>query len=155
MREIRPFPRVWCKPVYSCCVTETVRQIVAVFDSGQPLHLWKRHPCTSPVWRQLTDWREQVTTWMRWPVWAVVQSQRHCVFNNTVEPLWTAAINKHINTCCAILFDLPVECPLSVVSITRCCTECRRRQGNSVCVLFNDAVCSSDYTASNNRMINE
>jgi hypothetical protein len=23
----------------------------------------KRHPCTSTVWRQLTDWREQVTTW--------------------------------------------------------------------------------------------
>jgi hypothetical protein len=32
-------------------------------DSEHSLHLWKRHPCTSTVWRQLTDWREQVTTW--------------------------------------------------------------------------------------------
>jgi hypothetical protein len=23
----------------------------------------KRHPCTLNVWRQLTDWREQVTAW--------------------------------------------------------------------------------------------
>jgi hypothetical protein len=34
-----------------------------VFDNEHSLHLWKRHPCTSTVWRQLTDWREQVTTW--------------------------------------------------------------------------------------------
>jgi hypothetical protein len=35
----------------------------AVFDNEHSLHLWKRHPCTSTVERQLTDWREQVTTW--------------------------------------------------------------------------------------------
>jgi hypothetical protein len=34
-----------------------------VFDNEHSLHLWKRHPCTSTVERQLTDWREQVTTW--------------------------------------------------------------------------------------------
>jgi hypothetical protein len=34
-----------------------------VFDNEHSLHLWKRHPCTSIVLRQLTDWREQVTTW--------------------------------------------------------------------------------------------
>jgi hypothetical protein len=31
-----------------------------VFKIEHSLHLWKRHPCTSTVWRQLTDWREQV-----------------------------------------------------------------------------------------------
>jgi hypothetical protein len=34
-----------------------------VFDNEHSLHLWERHPCTSTVERQLTDWREQVTTW--------------------------------------------------------------------------------------------
>jgi hypothetical protein len=34
-----------------------------VFDNEHSLHLWKRHPCTSTVWRQLTDWREEVATW--------------------------------------------------------------------------------------------
>jgi hypothetical protein len=34
-----------------------------VFNNEHSLHLWKRHPCISTVWRQLTDWREQVTTW--------------------------------------------------------------------------------------------
>jgi hypothetical protein len=34
-----------------------------VFDNEHSLHLWKRRPCTSTVWRQLTDWREQFTTW--------------------------------------------------------------------------------------------
>jgi hypothetical protein len=34
-----------------------------VFDNEHSLHLWKRHPCTSTVEKQLTDWREQVTTW--------------------------------------------------------------------------------------------
>jgi hypothetical protein len=32
-----------------------------VFDNEHSLHLWKWHPCTSTVERQLTDWREQVT----------------------------------------------------------------------------------------------
>jgi hypothetical protein len=32
-----------------------------VFVNEHSLHLWKRHPCTSTVERQLTDWREQVT----------------------------------------------------------------------------------------------
>jgi hypothetical protein len=34
-----------------------------VYDNIHSLHLWKRHPCTSPVWRQLMDWCRQVTTW--------------------------------------------------------------------------------------------
>jgi hypothetical protein len=34
-----------------------------VFDNEHSLHLWKRHPCTSTVWRQLTVWRKQVTKW--------------------------------------------------------------------------------------------
>jgi hypothetical protein len=32
-----------------------------VFDNEHSLCMWKRHPST--VWRQRTDWREQVTTW--------------------------------------------------------------------------------------------
>jgi hypothetical protein len=34
-----------------------------VFDSEHMLHLCKGHPCTLTVWRQLTDWHEEVTTW--------------------------------------------------------------------------------------------
>jgi hypothetical protein len=34
-----------------------------VFDNEYSFHLWKRHACTSTVERQLTDWREDVTTW--------------------------------------------------------------------------------------------
>jgi hypothetical protein len=34
-----------------------------VLANEHSLNLWKRHPCTSTVWRQLTDWCEQVTTW--------------------------------------------------------------------------------------------
>jgi hypothetical protein len=34
-----------------------------VFNNEHSLHLWKRHPCTSTIERQLTDWSEQVTTW--------------------------------------------------------------------------------------------
>jgi hypothetical protein len=34
-----------------------------VFDNEYSLYQWKRHPCTSTVERQLTDWREKVTTW--------------------------------------------------------------------------------------------
>jgi hypothetical protein len=88
---IHSFPHVWCNPVKSSCVAETVHQtryclfvwhrrigkcipklILArkvrtrcqvVFDNEHSLHLWKRHACTSAVWRQMTDWREQVTTW--------------------------------------------------------------------------------------------
>jgi hypothetical protein len=88
---IHSFPHVWCNPVKSSCVTETVHQtrycrfawhrrigkcmpklILAswvrtrcqvVFDNEHSLHLRKTHPCTLTVWRQLTDRREQVTTW--------------------------------------------------------------------------------------------
>jgi hypothetical protein len=34
-----------------------------VFDNEHSLYLWKRHPCTSTVERQLTDWHKQVTAW--------------------------------------------------------------------------------------------
>jgi hypothetical protein len=34
-----------------------------VFGTEHTLRLWKRHSCTSTVWRQLTDWPEQVRTW--------------------------------------------------------------------------------------------
>jgi hypothetical protein len=88
---IHSFPHVWYNPVKSSCVTETVHQtkycrfvwhrrigkcipklILAsqvrtrcqvAFDNEHSLRLWKRHPCTSTDWRQLTDWREQVTAW--------------------------------------------------------------------------------------------
>jgi hypothetical protein len=47
-----------------------------VFDNEHSLHLWKRHPCTSTVEKQLTDWREQVTN-MTWPAWILVYSQKY------------------------------------------------------------------------------
>jgi hypothetical protein len=46
------------------CTESYVRiRCQVVFDSEHPLRLWKRHPCASSVWRQLTDWHERVTTW--------------------------------------------------------------------------------------------
>jgi hypothetical protein len=88
---IHYFPRVLCNLVKSFCVIETAHQTIhwrfvwhrrvgkcipklilasyvrtrrqVVFDNEHSLHLWKRHPCTSNAWRQLLDWREQVTTW--------------------------------------------------------------------------------------------
>jgi hypothetical protein len=88
---ISSFPHVWCSPVKSSCVMETVHQTrycrffwhrragkcipkliltsqirtsyQVVFDNEHSLHLWKRHPCTSAVEIQLTDCHEQVTTW--------------------------------------------------------------------------------------------
>jgi hypothetical protein len=88
---IHSFPNVWCNPAKRSCFTETVHRtrycrfvwhrrigkcipklILAslvrtrcqvVFDNEHSLHLWKRHPCNSTVERQLTDWRQQVTTW--------------------------------------------------------------------------------------------
>jgi hypothetical protein len=32
---------------------------------------------------------------MTWPAWALVQSQRYCVFINPIELYWTATINKY------------------------------------------------------------
>jgi hypothetical protein len=91
---------VWRNPVNSSCVMQTVHQTrycwfdrhrgigksipkvilsgwvrsrrQAVFDNDDSLHLWKRHPCTSTVWRKLTDWHEQFTTWrdLRGPLYS-------------------------------------------------------------------------------------
>jgi hypothetical protein len=86
---INSFSHVWCNPVKSSYVTETVLQTrycrfvwhkrigkcipkliltskvttrcQVVFDNEHSLHLWRRCPCTSTIWRQLTDWCEQVT----------------------------------------------------------------------------------------------
>jgi hypothetical protein len=80
---IHSFPHVWCNLVKSSCVTVTVHQTrycrfvwlrriekcipslilassvrtrcQAVFDNEHSLHLWKTHPCTSTVERQLMD----------------------------------------------------------------------------------------------------
>jgi hypothetical protein len=79
------FPHVWCNLVKSSCSDRkrfTRRDIVDLFSTGQSgnasqlrtrcqvvfdnehsLRLCKIHTCTSTVWRQITDWCEQVTTW--------------------------------------------------------------------------------------------
>jgi hypothetical protein len=67
-----------------------------VFDNEQSLHLWKTHPCTSTVERQLTDWREQVTTWR--DLRGLLYSQSNTVFINPIELYWIAAINKYFKT---------------------------------------------------------
>jgi hypothetical protein len=88
---IHSFPHIWCNPVKSLCSDRngSPDEILSIclaqgnremwswtrsgnkirtrcqvfFDSEHSLHLWNRHPCTSTVWRQLTDWRKLVTTW--------------------------------------------------------------------------------------------
>jgi hypothetical protein len=87
---IRCFPHVWCSPVKDSCVTETVHQtiysqLLRYKESGNvslssywqlsknemPGSVRRRtfdapekiHPCTSTTDRQLTDCREQGTTW--------------------------------------------------------------------------------------------
>jgi hypothetical protein len=59
---------VWYRRIGKCIpklilASEVRTRCQAVFDNERSLHLWKIHPCTSTVERQLTDWREQVTTW--------------------------------------------------------------------------------------------
>jgi hypothetical protein len=97
-------PHVWRNPVKSSCVTEFTRwDTVDLFDTGESgnvspklilankvrtrcqvvfenehsLHLWRRHPCTSIVWKQLTDLREQVTTWRG--LWGLLYSHSDIV----------------------------------------------------------------------------
>jgi hypothetical protein len=69
-----------------------------VFDSEHSLHWWKRHPCTSTVRRQLTDWREQVTTWR--DLRGLSYSHSDIVFINPIELYWIATINDYFNTGC-------------------------------------------------------
>jgi hypothetical protein len=45
---------------------------------------------------------------MTWPVWAVVQSQWHCVCIDTVELHCTATINKYFNVGCATFWSTSV-----------------------------------------------
>jgi hypothetical protein len=37
---------------------------------------------------------------MKWPAWAVVQSQRYCVFINPIELYWIATVSKYVNVGC-------------------------------------------------------
>jgi hypothetical protein len=75
-----------------------------VFDNEQSLHLWKIHPCTSTVWRQLTDWREQVTTWRdlrgllyshRDTVCVLIQSNCIKLQPSVNVLMWTARLFSH------------------------------------------------------------
>jgi hypothetical protein len=63
--------------ILSNCFAQEIREMYPYTHSGKlsknemsgSVQQWtlvaliKRHRCTSTVWRQLTDWREQVTTW--------------------------------------------------------------------------------------------
>jgi hypothetical protein len=60
-----------------------------VFDNWHSLHLWKRHPCTLTVWKQLMDWH--VTCVGSCIVTAI------CVFINPIKLYWISTINKYFN----------------------------------------------------------
>jgi hypothetical protein len=131
---IHSFPHVWCNPVKSSCVKETVHQTrycrfvwhsrigkcipklileslvrtrsEVVFDNEHSLHLLKRHPSTSTVSRQLTDWCEQVTTWRDLRGLLYSHSDIVCLLiqSNCIE------LQPSINILIwvALLFDQPV-----------------------------------------------
>jgi hypothetical protein len=65
-----------------------------VLDNEHSLHFWKRHPCTSTVWRQLTGWREQVTTWR--DLGGLLCSLSDMFFN-PIQLYWIGTINKYFN----------------------------------------------------------
>jgi hypothetical protein len=76
-----------------------------MFDNEHSLHLWKRHPCTSTVWRQLTDWCEQVTTWRDLRGLLYSQSDTVCllIHSNCIELkpsinilIWVAWLFDHL-----------------------------------------------------------
>jgi hypothetical protein len=46
---------------------------------------------------------------MMWPVWSLVQSQRYCVFINTIELYWIATINKYFNMGCMTFRSLYIS----------------------------------------------
>jgi hypothetical protein len=59
---------VWHRKIGKCIFKHFLAVYVRtscqrVFESEKFLHTWKRHPYTSTVWRKVTDWRAQVTTW--------------------------------------------------------------------------------------------
>jgi hypothetical protein len=79
-----------------------------VFDSEHSFHLWKRHLCTSTIWRQLTDWREHVTTWrdLRWLLYSHSDIVFLLIQSNCIElQPW-----KKILIRVAWLFDHLVHC---------------------------------------------
>jgi hypothetical protein len=74
------------------------------FNNEHSLYSWKRHPCTSNVWRQLTDWREQVTTWS--DLYVLLCSHGDIVFPNPSELYWIGTINKYFNVGCVTCWSL-------------------------------------------------
>jgi hypothetical protein len=87
---------VWNRRIGKCIPKLILASFVrsryqVVFDNEHSLHLWKRHPCTSTVERQLPDWREQVITW---------RDLRGLLFINPIELYWIATSNKYFNMGC-------------------------------------------------------
>jgi hypothetical protein len=82
-----------------------------VLDNEHSLHLWKRHPCTSTVERQLTDWREQVIQYDVTCMGSCIVTGILCLFiqSNYIE--LQASIN--ILIWVAWLFNHPVVSPSS------------------------------------------
>jgi hypothetical protein len=109
---IHCFPHVrcvWYNPVKSPCVTEMVHQycrsiwhkrigksiseLILASSVRTTMNtyweLWKRHPCTSTIWRQLIGWSEQVTTCCD------LYSHTYTVSVNPIELYWIATISKY------------------------------------------------------------
>jgi hypothetical protein len=128
-----PFPRVWCNPMKSFCLTDAVQPARfwrfiwhGRIGKGSLNSVWKvkierdgrwcsavntRCICenTSFLFDRLktTDGLAQASYNMTWPAWALVQSQRYCVFMNPVELYWTWATSKFL-TWVACLFSYSV-----------------------------------------------
>jgi hypothetical protein len=83
-----------------------------VCDNEHLLYLWKRHPCTSTVWRQLTDWRVQVTTWRDLRGLLYNHSDIVCLRINSTGLYWMATINKYFNMGC-VTFRSPCTWPVT------------------------------------------
>jgi hypothetical protein len=89
-----------------------------VFDNEHSLHLWKRHPCTSTLWRQLTDWREQVTTWRDLRGLMYIHNYTVCLYQ--IKSYWIVIINKYFNMGCVTFRSLCIIYHCSARQRERC-----------------------------------
>jgi hypothetical protein len=119
---IEAFPPVWCNPVKSSRSVRkrfTRRDIVDLFGTGESgMYPWthsgklsknempgsvrqwtlvalvKKTSLYFDCWKT-TDGLARAGYNMTWPAWALVQSQRYCVFINPIELYWITTVNKY------------------------------------------------------------
>jgi hypothetical protein len=120
--RIHSFPHVWRNPAKSFCATETEHQTtyyrMREWEGEWTLVALVKNTCTSTVWRQMTDWSEQVTTW---------RASDIELFVNPTVLYWIATINKYFDMGC-VTFRSPCISTLSCIFelVNARCFRCRK-----------------------------